>query len=199
MRLPEWCSKRSLRGLSVLSVLLGTALAAGIPWPRRAAGDAPEEQVARGRYLSRTLGCGDCHTPHDRQGRPIAERAFSGHPEGAPLPEWDPSLLKRNIVTTTGPTLTAWAGPFGLSVAGNLTPDVETGIGKLTAEELLKSWRTGKHWKFENRPVLPPMPMAAYGELSEPDIRALHAYLMTLKPIRNQCPRSQPAPPPDKG
>ena len=158
---------------------------------------ATAEGTGRGRYLVTILGCASCHSPHDERGRLVPGREFSGHPEGAPLPEWDPSLLKRNIASTTSPTLTAWAGPFGVSVAGNLTPDKETGIGKTTAEQLIKSWKHGgMHWKKPDRPVLPPMPIEAYRELPDDDIRAIHAYLMSLKPIKNKCPDSVLSPPP---
>ena len=183
--------QRSWKLAVVMGSLLASVVYAAAQRPARAAGE-PAAVLARGKYLTAVLGCGDCHTPHER-GRPVEARAFSGHPEGAPLPEWDPSLLQRNIASTTGPTLTAWAGPFGLSVAGNLTPDPETGIGKLTADDLVRSWRTGKHWKQKDRMVLPPMPIAAYRELTDGDIRAVFAYLMSVKPIKNNCPPSKPA------
>ena len=35
--------------------------------------------VERGRYLVETIGaCGDCHTPKDRRGMPIAAEKFAG-------------------------------------------------------------------------------------------------------------------------
>jgi hypothetical protein len=161
-------------------------------------GDEPtakDRQLQRGAYLMSTLGCNDCHTPHDERGQPINSLMLTGHPENAPLPEWDPSLLSRNILATIAPTLTAYSGPFGTSIAPNLTPDKETGIGNMTAEQLIESWRTGKHWR-EDRPVLPPMPIAAYGSLTDEDIRDLHAFLMSLPPVKNKAPASRPAPMP---
>ena len=127
----------------------------------------------------------DAHTRMVQRGVTLA-----GHPADAPLPEWDPSLLKRNILATMDPTLTAFAGPFGVSVAPNLTPDKETGIGNLSAEGLILSWRTGKHWRHD-RPIMPPMPYENYAALTDDDIRALHAFLMTLPPVRNKAPESQ--------
>lgn len=159
----------------------------------------PEEKLTsmrqRGAYLMATLDCNACHTPHDGRGLPIPGKEMTGHPEDAPLPEWDPSLMQRNIAATMSPTLTAFAGPFGVSVAPNLTPDKETGIGNLTAEALIESWRTGKHWQ-EDRQVMPPMPIPAYTNLTDEDIRALHAYLMSQPPVKNRAPASRPAPPP---
>ncbi|MBV6459230.1 MAG: Fructose dehydrogenase cytochrome subunit [Fimbriimonadaceae bacterium] len=172
-------------------VVLGTAIVGFTPTEKA----KPSKAVARGKYLVTVMGCGDCHSPYNDKGQPIKGREFSGHPAGAPLPTWDPSMLEKGNLATIAPTATAFAGPFGLSVAGNLTPDRETGIGKKTADELVKSWRSGKHWK-ENRMVLPPMPMHAYKHLTSEDIKAIFAYLMTLKPIKNNCPKSQPAPMP---
>jgi hypothetical protein len=37
--------------------------------------------------------------------------------------------MKRNAAATTNEMLTAWAGPWGVSFALNLTPAKETGIG----------------------------------------------------------------------
>jgi mono/diheme cytochrome c family protein len=157
--------------------------------------DALALQRQRGAYLMATLDCNACHTAHDGRGQPIPGGELAGHPADAPLPEWDPSLMERNIAVSIAPTFTAFAGPFGLSVAPNLTPDKETGIGNLTADALIKSWRTGKHWKHD-RPVMPPMPIPAYTNLTDEDIRALHAFLMSLPPVRNKAPESRPAPMP---
>lgn len=148
--------------------------------------------IERGRYLLAAAGCTDCHTPHDQKGEPIGGMFLAGHPQDAPLPEWDPSLLSRHAVATIAPTMTAFAGPFGVSVAPNLTPDLETGIGTMTADDLIKSWRTGTHWK-ESRAILPPMPAPAFATLRDEDIRAIHACLMALPPIKNKAPASRPA------
>lgn len=154
-------------------------------------------QIQRGKYLVTIMGCGDCHSPHNERGEPIPGRELSGHPEGAPLATWNPEMLKGGNVATISPTLTSFAGPFGVSVAGNLTPDEETGIGKLTLAGLKESWSTGKHWKFDKRVVLPPMPMKAYREITGDDVEAIYLYLMNLKPIKNKVPVSVVAMPPN--
>jgi mono/diheme cytochrome c family protein len=169
-------------GLS-LAVVFSVA-AYSVLSPESGSAKQSEDSVKRGKYLVTVLGCADCHTPHDEQGRPIAGRELSGHPEGAPLPEWDQSMMKRNAMATIAAPFTAFAGPFGTAIAPNLTPDEDTGIGKLTAEGLIKSWKTGRHWRYD-RAVMPPMPVEAYGKLTEEDIRAIHAYLMSLPPVKN--------------
>ncbi len=182
-------------GAVIPAAVLAVGVVASSPGQSSRAKKQSAGQVSRGKYLVTIMACADCHTPHDQLGRPIAAMNLAGHPARSPLPQWDPSLLQKNAVATISPTMTAFAGPFGVSVSGNLTPDKDTGIGKLTAEGLIKSWRTGKHWR-ENRAVLPPMPIAKYKSLTDSDIRAIHAYLMTLKPIPNRAPQSVPAKPP---
>jgi mono/diheme cytochrome c family protein len=50
------------------------------PPPVRAAGAAPAD-VAHGKYLVERLGmCGDCHTPRDQKGQPIAGQTLRGAP-----------------------------------------------------------------------------------------------------------------------
>ena len=143
--------------------------------------DSGVSDVERGRYLVAALDCNACHTPHDQTGQPIAGRELTGHPAGAVLPQWDAPMLEKGILATMNPTLTAYAGPFGVSIAPNLTPDPETGTGNLTADELIKSWREGTHWQT-GEPIKPPMPWQSYGQLTDDDIRAIHAYLMSLEP-----------------
>ena len=190
-------------GVLLAMGLLGYAALRGITnvEPARAEPPPPDrDQVLRqrGAYLMAAMGCHDCHSPHDRTGQMISGRELSGHPEGAPLAQWDPSLLERNILMTVSPTLTSFGGPWGVSVATNITPDRETGIGNLTAEALIRSWRSGRHWQVA-RHILPPMPAPAFSNLSDDDIRALHAFLMSLPATKNKVPEAIVAPPPAAG
>ena len=52
--------------------------------------------------------------------------------------------------------------------------------------------RTGKHLGV-GRAILPPMPWSDVAALTDVDLKALFAYLKSLKPISNQVP--QPLPP----
>lgn len=150
---------------------------------------------SRGAYLMSIMGCADCHSPRDKNGKFIPGREFSGHPADAPLAQWDPSMLEKNILFTISPTGTSIGGPMGIVPTANITPDKETGIGTLTADDLIKSWRTGKHWK-ENRPILPLMPYEFYAAMTDEDIRSLHAFLMSLPPTKNKVPAAIVTPPP---
>jgi mono/diheme cytochrome c family protein len=91
-----------------------------------------EDSVARGKYLVTLGGCNDCHTPKlpGPGGAPELDvnRLLAGHPENAPSPVWTPEDAKRNVLVTVNDMGTAWAGPWGVSFASNLTPDKETGI-----------------------------------------------------------------------
>ncbi len=161
-------------------------------------GLTPDQETAlrsRGAYLMASMGCNDCHSPRDNTGKFIPGREFTGQPENAPSPTWDPSMLEKGNLMTMGPTGTSFAGPWGVSYAANITPDKETGIGNLTADALIRSWRTGQHWK-ENRPILPIMPFEAFANLTDDDIRALHSFLMSLPPTKNRVPDAKIAPPP---
>ena len=143
--------------------------------------------VQRGEYLVVIMGCGDCHTPK-RRGEtgpePDMARMLSGHPEDfqplslPPLPEpW---------AAAATPSLTAWAGPWGISYGSNLTPDEETGLGSWNEEVFIEAMRTGLHLG-QGRPILPPMPRAI-AEATDGDLRAIFAYLASIPPIRNEIP-----------
>jgi hypothetical protein len=92
-------------------------------------------------------------------------------------------------MVTTNDSLTAWAGPWGVSFAINLTPDVETGIGEWSEESFIRLARTGKHQGQPNgRDILPPMPWFNMKELTDADLKAMWAYLRSLQPVKNQVP-----------
>ena len=76
-------------------------------------------------------------------------------------------------------------GPVGQTVASNLTPDPATGLPSRGYNEktFLQTMRTGK--KPNGLGLQPPMPVDVYQNLTDEDLRAIWAYLATLKPIRN--------------
>ena len=178
-------------------VIVGLVLAVlAAPQAATAAGKAGGSNIQRGKYLVEFGGCNDCHTPKlmtPNGPAPDPSRLLSGHPAGEQLPPLPAGVLgpdKWGAVTTGG--LTAWAGPWGVSFAANLTPDRDTGLGAWTPELFIKTMRTGKHFGVA-RPLLPPMPWFDVAVLTDRDLKAVFAYLRSLKPIRNQVP--QPIPP----
>jgi cytochrome c553 len=153
--------------------------------------------VERGRMLVVGGACHDCHTPKKMgaNGPELdMDRLLSGHPEGSPAPPpYQPAPGSPWTIATTD-DLTAWSGPWGVSFPANLTPDPNTGLrsGVWTEELFIKALRTGKHMGT-SRDILPPMPWQMYGQLSDDDLKAIWAYLGTIKPINNHVP--DPIPP----
>jgi mono/diheme cytochrome c family protein len=147
-----------------------------------------EHQIARGAYLVTIGGCNDCHTPlkmGPKGPEPDTSRTLSGHPEYLTMPA--PQQPNGPWGWTGAATNTAFAGPWGVSYARNLTPDQLTGIGIWNEEMFINTIRTGKHWGV-SRPILPPMPWQNYRQMKDEDLRAVYSYLRSLKPIRNQVP-----------
>jgi mono/diheme cytochrome c family protein len=164
----------------------------------REEGAATTDQTAtaRGRYLVTLGGCNDCHTPKLLRPTgpvPDSSRFLSGHPADTKIPPVPPGILGPDgWGALVGHGLTAWAGPWGVSFTANLTPDA-TGLGSWTAEQFIQTMRTGKHLGT-GRPILPPMPWYDIGQLTDEDLRAIFAYLRTVKPVQNPVP--PPIPPP---
>jgi mono/diheme cytochrome c family protein len=139
---------------------------------------AGNTQVERGRYLVRITGCHDCHSPKVEGMTPDLTRELSGRPASTQLPTTTKNEVHASL------DLTAWTGPWGYTIASNLTPDPETGIGKRYNEaSFIATMRSGK--KPNGTPVMPPMPSEVYQNMTDDDLRAIWAYLRTIKPIRN--------------
>jgi hypothetical protein len=152
------------------------------------------DPVARGKYLTTVALCNDCHSPKimTPQG-PVVDsgKTLSGHPANGALPP-----LAKSDWIQMNPEITAFAGPWGISYAANLTSDSATGIGAWSEETFMKTLRTGKHLGMENgRPILPPMPWEFIRQMTDEDLKAVYAYLQSLPPVNNKVP--QPVAPPD--
>lgn len=162
-----------------------------------AAKQAASEAVKRGEYLVKGVGCGDCHTPHKlgpEGPEPDESLLLSGHPASMALPK-PPQAAGPWIMSASG-TLTAWAGPWGISYSANLTPH-EAGLGTWTEQQFVDALRSGRH-QGRGRPILPPMPWPAFANLTDDDLKAIFAYLQSIKPIANKVPDPVIAEPPAK-
>ena len=183
-------SRHIARLAAALALGLGLGLGA-----TASAQTADATTVARGAYLVHGMGCADCHTPlkMGAQGpEPDLARGLSGHPQGmvlqAPtLPAGSPWAWG-----ATG-TNTAFWGPWGVSYAANLTPDA-TGLKDWTAEQFVQAMRTGKH-AGSGRPLMPPMPWPAFGQLNDADLHAMFSYLMAQPAVPNRVPDYLPPAP----
>ena len=161
--------------------------------------DSNKAMVERGHYLVTIAGCNDCHSPKKMTPNgpvPDEARLLSGHSADEKLAEVPPNIFgpdKWGAITNN--SLTGWVGPWGTSYTSNLTPDAETGTGVWNEELFIKILRTGK-FMAAGRDILPPMPWQEYTKLKDEDMKAIFAYLKSLKPIKNQVPASVPVPPP---
>jgi hypothetical protein len=182
----EFVEKTGTFVLCLSFVVSGAALAAS---------PASKPDVQRGAYLVRIMGCNDCHTPAKMGPKglePDMTRMLTGHPAELKMPP-APDLGKGPWVWAGSGTITAFAGPWGVSYAINLTPDVETGIGSWTEKTFVEAVRTGRHLG-KGRPILPPMPWPGLAAATDRDLHAIYAYLKSLPPVKNAVP--QPVEPP---
>jgi len=188
----------TLVALAIAATLTATAANRNAARNAAAASAATEKaRVARGQYLVGIGGCNDCHTPMKmgpKGPEPDFSRRLSGHPEALQLPP-APKHGNSPWAWSGAITNTAFAGPWGVSYAANLTPDRITGIGIWNEEVFLKTMRSGRHWGVA-RPILPPMPWQNVAGLTDDDIKAVYAYLRSVPAVRNQVPDAILAPPP---
>jgi mono/diheme cytochrome c family protein len=117
-----------------------------------------EEKIELGRRLTVATGCTDCHTPGTLYGAPDMSRNLSGSELG-------------------------WTGPWGTTYPSNLTPDMETGLGAWTEEQLVTAFRTGT--RPDGSPVLPPMPWPSFSQLTDQEAYAIAAYLKSIPPVKH--------------
>jgi hypothetical protein len=157
--------------------------------------DGTARRVERGKYLVTAMGCNDCHTPWQmgpKGPEPDMARMLSGHPAAMKLPP--APAAQGPWLWTAAATNTAFAGPWGVSYAANLTPDQNTGLGIWREEDFVKAIRTGKHFGV-SREILPPMPWPAFRHLNDEDLKSIYAFLRTIKPVSNLVPDPQPPAP----
>jgi Cytochrome c len=172
-----------------LAVIAVSAAGTGVMMAAPSTPTSRKPSVERGAYLVRIMACHDCHTPHKlgpTGPEPDMSRALSGHPSQLVMPQ-PPALPEGPWGWIGAGTMTAFAGPWGVSFTANLTPDPETGLGKWTEEMFVATIRTGRH-QGKGRPILPPMPLPIVQALNDDDVRDLFAYLQSLPPVRNRVP-----------
>ena len=146
--------------------------------------------IKRGAYLVTISGCDDCHSPKKMGPRGPeldAELRLSGYPSSRPLPTYDSNAIKKGMILFNQ-DLTSSAGPWGVSFAANLTSDA-TGAGSWPLENFIIALRKGKFKGHESgRDLLPPMPWQNFGQMTDDDLKAVHAFLKSTKPVENVVP-----------
>lgn len=153
-----------------------------------------QDPIQRGKYLVEAIGCADCHSPKKmtEQGPVLdMDRYMMGYDASMPLPPVPQEVPLGPWILMTG-DLTAAVGPWGVSYAANLTPHA-SGLGNWSVEQFKKALREGKYKGLDNsRPLMPPMPVQAFRNLTDQDLEAMFAYLQSLRPIDNVVPAYQP-------
>ena len=152
------------------------------------------DAVAYGHHLVIISGCNDCHTPKKMSPfGPVPDTTLqlSGHPSAAPSPNVNPKDIEAKGLAVTN-DMTAWVGPWGTSYSANLTPDA-TGIGNWTEAQFMRALREGKFKGLDgSRQLLPPMPWQDFTNMSDQELKAIYAYLKSIKPIHNVVPAAVP-------
>jgi len=108
-----------------------------------------------------TMGCNDCHTPGGLL-NPDMTLMLSGADIGFGLPG------------------------LGVFVPRNLTPDMETGLGGWTTDQIVTALTTGV--RPDGRKLSPWMPSKAFSELPSADAEAIAAFLKSIPAIKHPVP-----------
>ncbi len=121
--------------------------------------------AAYGKYLTSSAACIECHTQADK-GKLLDGLEFAGG---------------REFQFPTGEVLRS----------ANITPDMETGIGKWTKEQFIARFKQYDNPESHNIPVKPGefntiMPWTMYAGMETDDLSAIYEYLRTVKPLSNR-------------
>ncbi|WP_041537193.1 c-type cytochrome [Pseudopedobacter saltans] len=124
------------------------------------------DQIAYGRYLVNAASCSDCHSKMEK-GKPVSGMDFAGGNEFK-YPDGKTSNFSANI-----------------------TPDTETGIGLWTEEQFVNRFAAYREIKENPRAVSKGefqtiMPWIMMSGMNDSDLKAIYAYLRTIKPVRNK-------------
>ena len=79
--------------------------------------------------------------------------------------------------------------PMAKIYSTNLTADKVTGLGGWSDQQIRDAMVKGI--RSNGEPLIPAMPYEAYSGMAEEDLRALIAYLRTIKPVRKENPREK--------
>jgi mono/diheme cytochrome c family protein len=136
--------------------------------PRPVSGPVPEpnraDKLKYGEYLTTVAACVECHTPMEK-GQLDEARRFSGGREFR-------------------------VGAF-LAVSANISPDPETGIGAWSEERFVNTFLNYRNFALGTPPKVSQanftlMPWLGFSQLTEPDLKAIYAYLRTVAPRGNK-------------
>lgn len=154
----------------IVFVIVGLIVFVNVAWNKTFDAPIPDISastdsavIARGAYLAYgPAHCASCHVPMDQ---------FMDIDQGQRLPlsgGWEMEI------------------PPGIFRAPNITPDMETGIGRLTDGEIARSLRYSVNHKGKFM-----MPFMPFQELSEEDLVAIISFLRSQEPVRHEVEPSE--------
>ena len=159
---------RLVKLILVVIVLVGSIVWVGYSSRRPRSGARTFEPTAarleRGRYIVEgPAHCFECHSEID----------------------WDkPGAQPKPGRKGAGMNFAAYGIPW--LVAPNITPDIETGAGTWTDQQLVRAIREGIG--HDGRRLYPVMPYKYFREMSDEDLASVIVYLRSIEPVRNMLP-----------
>lgn len=131
----------------------------------------PRDKLAYGKYLFTAANCSECHTRKVR-GKPVEGMELAG---GFEFP-----LYTGGIVRTA-----------------NITPDPETGIGNWTEQNFLNRFKVYSDSSYIPRTIAKGefnsvMPWMMYSTMKQDDLKAIFAFLRTVKPVKHKVVKFSP-------
>lgn len=131
---------------------------------------AETDVVNYGRYMATAAGCVECHSMREK-GTKVEGSDYGGGME--------------------------FIMPNGITTSANITPDKTNGIGYWTADAFVKRFKAYADSSYKPHKVGPremntAMPWMMYAGMEEADLRAIFAYLQTVKPLSNRVVKFKP-------
>ncbi len=123
----------------------------------------PADSVSYGKYLVTSAGCMDCHS-QDSNGEYLPGLEYAGG-----------KAFKVGGITVN---------------SANITPDAKTGLGSWTSEQFVAKFKS--YADVSKAPLVKAgefqtiMPWWNYANMTKVDLKAVYAYLRTLKPVKNE-------------
>jgi mono/diheme cytochrome c family protein len=130
---------------------------------------SPADTIKYGEYMTRSSACMECHTKEDK-GKRIPGMDYAGGHE---------FKINNNTIRSA-----------------NISPDKETGIGTWTEKAFLERFKNfsdaskAPHVSAAEFQTI--MPWYDYSGMSEGDLKAIYAYLKTVKPVKNKVVKFTP-------
>lgn len=133
---------------------------------------------------------------------PATASPSSAGADASPAPPVDPIVQKGEYLARLGNCISCHTAHGGEPFAGgltfktpymflgtlystNITPDEETGIGTWSEEDFVRAMHTGEG---PGGGLFPAFPYTSFTKVTDEDVKAIYAYLRTVKPVKYEPP-----------